>query len=114
MEPFSALLLCTDPGPLTITQKILEEYGVSVTVAATAPAAGDLMKNSKFDLAVYDADVQGAMDLAPARQSISAPKMVFVLARSTTLNDLHGKRVHFVVQKPFSSDLFARSLRAAY
>jgi hypothetical protein len=44
MEPFLALLVSADSGALTVTQKILEEYGVSVKVALhwrlRHPAAG--------------------------------------------------------------------------
>jgi CheY-like chemotaxis protein len=39
MEPFLALLVSADSGALTVTQKILEEYGVSVKVVGSALAA---------------------------------------------------------------------------
>jgi len=114
MEPFAALLVCTDPGSLAITQKILEEYGITVKLAATSSAAQELIKTHKFDLAVYDTDVPGALELCPQRPVFNAPKMVFAMARKANLSALHGRRVHFVVQKPFTGGLFARSLRASY
>jgi len=64
MEAFSALLLCTEPAPLSIVQKTLEEYGVSVRTVDSAAAAVQLSKANKFDLGVYDADIAGAMELA--------------------------------------------------
>ncbi len=114
MEPFTALLLSTDPGSRSTTQRILDEYGVSIKVAGSVADASQLIKNTKFDLAIYDNDVPGALDLAAGRSPIANPKMVFALVRNTNRNEAAGKRVHFVVQKPFTAGLFARSLRAAY
>jgi CheY-like chemotaxis protein len=114
MEPFSALVVCSDPGPLGVMHKVLDEHGVNVKVAATAPAAGQLLKPSRFDLAILDNDVPGALELAALRISTAAPKMIFALVRGVKENEIRDKRVHFIVQKPFSSDLFSRSIRAAY
>jgi len=114
MEPLTALLLSTDPGPRGTTEKVLEEYGISIKVADSVAAASQLIKSTKFDLAIYDNDVPGALDLAAGRSPILNPKLVFALVRNTNRSDAVGKRVHFVVQKPFTADLFARSLRAAY
>jgi CheY-like chemotaxis protein len=114
MKPFSALLLSADPGSLAVTQKILEEYGVSVQIAGSAVAADQLIRKSMFDLGIFDNDVPGALDLASGCAGSSNPKMVFALVRAAAWHDVRGKRVQFVVQKPFTADLFARSLRAAY
>ncbi len=114
MEPFSALVVCSDPGPLGVMHKVLEEHGVNVKVAATAPAAGQLMKPSRFDLAILDNDVPGALELAALRVSTVAPKMIFALVRGVKENEVRDKRVHFIMQKPFTLDLFSRSVRAAY
>jgi hypothetical protein len=114
MEPFLALVVSADSGPLSVTQKILEEYGVSVKVVGSVQAAGLLIKTTKFDLGVFDHDLPGALNLASGRATSANPKTVFALLRGPQLNDIHGKRVHFVMQKPFTADLFARSLRAAY
>ncbi len=101
MEQISVLLLSTDAAVLGMTNKIFDDYGFSVSAAKSAPEADALIKRTSFDLAVFDNDVPGAFNLAP--QKISAQN-----------RDLQGKRVHFVVQKPFSADLFLKSLRAAY
>ncbi len=114
MEPFSALVVCADPGPLGVMQRVLEEHGVSIKVAATVPAADHLMKPSKFDMAILDNDVPGALELAPLKVAIGAPKMIFALVRSVKENEVRDKRVHFIVQKPFTPDLFSRSVKAAY
>lgn len=113
MEMLSALLLCGDMGTLGVTQKVLEEYGMSVRVAPSAPAADQLMQRTRFDLAVFDSDVPGAMQLA-APDSSHAPKMIFGLVRALKTDVIVGKRVHFIVQKPFTADILGKSLRAAY
>ena len=111
MEPFSALVVCIDPGPIGVIQRVLEEHAVSIRVAATVPAANHLMKPSKFDMAVLDNDVPGALELAAFRDG---PKMIIALVCVGKESEVRNKRVHFIVQKPFTPDLFARSIRAAY
>jgi len=114
MEPFSALLVSADPGSLAVTQKVLEKYGLSVKIVASAQAADQLIKTTKFDLGVFDHDLPEALNLVAGRATSANPKMVFALVSDTQLNDVRDRRIHFVVQKPFTADLFARSLRAAY
>jgi CheY-like chemotaxis protein len=114
MEPFVALLVSADRGSLAPAQRILEDNGVSVKVAESAQAAEQLIKSTMFDLGVFDHDVPRALNLVAGGSVGANPKMIFALLRSHQLQDVRGKRVHFVVQKPFTSDLFTRSLRAAY
>jgi DNA-binding response OmpR family regulator len=114
MEPFLALLVSTDSGPVNVTQKILEEHGVSVKVVVSVSAAEQLIRTTKFDLGVFDHDVPDALNLAVWRGASTNPKMVFAMVRGANLNEVGGKRVQFVLQKPFTADLFARTLRAAY
>lgn len=114
MEPFMALLVSTDPGSLVLAQRILEDNGVNVKVADSAAAASQLIKTTMFDLGIFDHDVPQAVNLCVARSEASNPKMIFALLRGTNLKEIVGKRVHFVLQKPFSADLFTRALRAAY
>jgi hypothetical protein len=97
-----------------MTNKIFDDYGIRVNQASSSPAAGELIRRKTFDLAVYDDEVPGAMELAAENGVRSAPRMVFAVVRNETVSGTHGKRIHFVVQKPCSSDLFAKSLRAAY
>ncbi|HEU4416771.1 MAG TPA: PilZ domain-containing protein [Candidatus Angelobacter sp.] len=114
MEPFSALLISNDAGSVSITQKVMEDFGVCVKVVPTMADANRLIKTTKFDLAVLDNDVQGALQLVAGRTPIANPKILFGLVRNTTVKDLAGKRVHFIMQKPLTAALFARSLSAAY
>jgi len=114
MEPFSALLISNDAGTLTLTNKIFDEYGVKPDLAMSRSEADACLQKTKFDLIVYDNDIPGAMELAGNEPAAHAPNVVFALIRGQKVADLRGKRVHFVVPKPFSADLFARSLKAAY
>jgi DNA-binding response OmpR family regulator len=113
MELLSAVLLCGDSGTLAVARKVLEEHGVTVKVSANTSLADQLMKRTRFDLAVLDCDVPGAMQLA-SPETIYAPKMIFGLVRPDKMDGIRGKRVHFVVTKPFSGDLLGKSLRAAF
>jgi CheY-like chemotaxis protein len=114
MEPFIALLVSADPASLALVQRILVDNGVNVKVAESAQAAEQLIKTTMFDLGVLDHDVPKALSLADGRAPGANPKTVFALLRGHQMKDVHGKRVQFVVQKPFTSDLFTRTLRAAY
>jgi CheY-like chemotaxis protein len=114
MEPFSALLLCADPVALGTVQKVLKEYDFNVTTAATALAADQAMRSARFDLAVYDNDIPGALQLADRKACANPPKMVFAIMPSAATAETQGKRIHFILQKPVAADLFGRSLRAAF
>src|SRR5258708_8995937 len=72
------------------------------------------MENARFDLAVYDNDIPGAIQLTGRKVSAKVPKMVFAIMPSATAAEMQGKRIHFVVQKPIPADLFGRTLRPAF
>lgn len=114
MDPFLALLVSADPGSIAVVQKVLEEHGVNVKVVGSAQAAEPLINTIKFDLGIFDHDLPEALSLALRRGVSANPKMIFALLRNTQIKDIRGKRIHFLVQKPFTADLFARGLRAAY
>jgi CheY-like chemotaxis protein len=114
MEPLAALFVSADRSTLSTAQRILEEHGLSIKVVDSAAAAAQLVKTAKFDLGIYDSDVPGILDLASGRSPFANPRMIFALVRSVADGNVAAKRIHFVVQKPFTADLFARTLRAAY
>ncbi|HWX55901.1 MAG TPA: PilZ domain-containing protein [Verrucomicrobiae bacterium] len=113
MENLSALVLSNDAGVVGLTNRVFDDYGFDVNVVHTASAARDLIKRGSVDLAVYDNDVDGAMDLV-ANKANGNPRMVFAMVRREKRPDLQGRRIHFVVQKPFTADFFVKSLKAAY
>jgi DNA-binding response OmpR family regulator len=114
MEQFSALVICNDPSMVGMAHKALEEQGMAVKVAQTATAADLLLQKNRFDLALFDNDVPGAMQLAGAEEQGNFPKMVFAMVQRAKAVEMYGRRVHFIVQKPFTADLLSRSLRAAF
>jgi CheY-like chemotaxis protein len=113
MDSYSALLVSNDPGTLSITQRVLEEYGFHVNRMTTAAAAEQALRSVRFDLAIYDNDVPGALQLAGGNSTVAA-RMAFALMRRQTVKEAKGKQVHFIIQKPFTTDLITRSLRAAF
>src|SRR5258707_11983747 len=113
MESLSGLLLSNDAGVLGMTNKIFDDYGFDVHVVTSAKAAEELVRLNFFDLAIFDQDVPGAMEMA-REKSPGSPRVVLGMVRRDKCLEIRGKRVHFVMQKPFSADLFLKSLRAAY
>jgi DNA-binding response OmpR family regulator len=87
MEPFLALVLSSDPGPLSTTKKVLEEHGVTVRTAGSLAAANQLIKTTKLDLAIFDADIPGALDLGGSCSPVANPKIIFALVRNSTVSE---------------------------
>jgi CheY-like chemotaxis protein len=114
MEPFSALLISNDAAAVGVTSKILNDYDVKVDVARTAPDMAKMMQHRRYDLAVYDHDVPGATELASTHWIRNRPRLAMALIRSGDVKELNGRPIQLVVPKPFTSDLFVKSIRAAY
>jgi CheY-like chemotaxis protein len=114
MEPFSALLISNDAAAVGVTGKILDEYNVRVDVIKTAPDMAKLMQHRRYDLAVYDHDVPGATELASLHWVRNRPRLAMALVGGGRVKELKGKPIHLVVSKPFTHDLFIKSIRAAY
>jgi DNA-binding response OmpR family regulator len=113
MDAFSAVVVSNDRVARGVVQKVLEDHSFEVETCDAVGGVDQILRTKRFDLAIYDNDVAGAMQLA-AGKSTYLPKMAFALVRSGTVADVHGKRIHFIVQKPFSADLFLKSLKAAF
>lgn len=113
MDTFSAVVISNDPVARGVVEKVLEDHGFEIDTFDVVEGVDRVLRSKRFDLAVYDNDVAGALQLAAGKSS-HLPKMVFALVRRGTVADVHGKRVHFMVQKPFTADLFLKSLRAAF
>lgn len=113
METISALLLSSDAGVLGLTNRIFDDYGFEVEVAPDVRTADALLRRRSFDLGVFDNDVPGAVELA-GRKNSGNPRVIFAMVSRENSRDVQGKRVHFVVPKPFSTDFFLRNLKAAY
>jgi CheY-like chemotaxis protein len=111
--PLTALLSSQDLAIMSLCGRILESNGFNVTVASNAEMAARLCRSARFDLAIYDQDCSGALELAGARMPMRAPRVVIGLIGPGKMNEVTGKRIQFVVQKPFTSNIMARTIRAA-
>jgi CheY-like chemotaxis protein len=108
----SALLLSNNADAIQIS-RVLESSGFTVARAMDAIVAHKLCKAQRFDLAVYDQDVSGAMELASLRSPSSRPRVTVGLLPSTAKH-IAETRLNFIVYRPLNDDLFARIVRAAY
>ena len=111
--PLSALLLAKGEHRLFL-KKVLHSHGFTVATAVHVEVAKELCARERFDLAVYEQDVNGALDLARESSLSSQPRVAIGLLQPGKALQGEGLRVHFVVHKPLTSDLFAKTLKAAY
>lgn len=110
--PLSAIILSQDLAAASLSTRILESSGFNVTKAGTAEMVNQLSKRNRFDLAIYDHDC-GALDPGGSPRP-NAARIIMALVGTDNIKQIVGKHVHFIVQKPFTGDVLARSLRAAY
>ena len=111
--PLSALVLAhTDQAALV--ERILGSQGFVVSCAPTAIAAKKLCAHQRFDLAVYDQDVKGALELALPNTLPSQPRVIIGLMRAGDPVQVPGMRLHFVLQKPFNGQLLAKTVTATH
>jgi DNA-binding response OmpR family regulator len=113
MEPLSALLVSDDARVLALANKIFDEYGFEVSAVSTVRAATELIRSGSYDLGIYDNDIPGVFELT-GKKAGANPRVIFAMVGRPTGNDIAGRRVHFIMQKPFNADFFLRSLKAAY
>jgi hypothetical protein len=112
--PLSALVLSTDVHASTTSARMLESHGFAVSKTDNVLLARELCRRKRFDLAVYDQDSSNDLDAAGGSTLFGTPHVVLGLIGSNGAGQLLGKRIHFVVQKPFTSDMFRKTLKAAY
>lgn len=113
IAPLSALVLAKQDHS-SLLQRVLQSHGFAVSLAQGVDLAEKMCAHQRFDLAVYDQDVNGALDLAREGRLTSRPRVSVGLLGASTEIQVPGLRVHFVVRKPFTDDIFAKTVRAAY
>lgn len=111
-SPLSALLLC-DSSAARSTTRVLESYGFKVSTPATACEARTICRHTRFDLALYDEDSSEALELA-ANEPQSSARVVIMLTKPDAVRRVALRRFHFVVQKPFTRDLLAKTVKATF
>jgi PilZ domain len=112
--PLSALVLSSDLQASISSTRMLESYGFKVSKTDNAALARELCRGKRFDLAVYDQDSCNELEPAGGSTLFGTPHVVLGLVGPKRITRPLGKRIHFVVQKPFTSDLFKKTLKAAY
>lgn len=109
----SALVL-TNSHDAVVVDKVLISQGFRVVRAADTGAAEELCRRQRFDIAVYDQEVDGALDLAGNKRPSSQPRVAVGLLAAKQVGQPAGTRLHFIVHRPFTADLFAKTVKAAY
>jgi hypothetical protein len=112
--PHLSALVLSGNAEAVLVNRVLESHGFRVERAQNAKAAETLCRGERFDLAVYDHSVTGAIELAGPRCPTSRPRVTVGILPPAGASEGASKRLHFVVRKPFTSDLFARTVKAAY
>jgi PilZ domain len=107
---FSALLVAK-ADQAAMVKRILLLHGFDVLLLPNAAAASELSKQRRFDLAVYDEAVHGALELADYSKS-SLHRVAIGLLADTRSSSV-GVRLHFILRKPISVELFDKAVRAA-
>ena len=116
-SPLQALVYCNDAQSLCTIDRVCSETDIASDVCLTSSAALKSLKNKRFDLLVLDFDDPGAIALldTPAGSGLSFPNIVITFARSfEALKRAQQKRVHFVLQTPFTPALMARTIKASH
>jgi hypothetical protein len=113
-SPLSALVLSTDTHASTTSVSMLESHGFAVSKTDNSVRARELCRRKRFDLAVYDQDSSHELNAAGSSTLFGTPHVVLGLVGANGTGQALGKRIHFVVQKPFTGDLFRKTLKAAY
>jgi CheY-like chemotaxis protein len=116
--PLTALLLCNDDQALDVIDRTFEEYSVSTYICMGGESAQTSASQKKFDLLMLDFDEPEALRLVDFRavDLWGYPSVVIAITSNpaTVKQQALGKRVHFVLQKPFTPELLGRTLKAGY
>jgi CheY-like chemotaxis protein len=115
--PLTALLLGNDDQSVKIIESTFEEYNVSTHFCQDSLTAQIAARQEKFDLLMLDFDEPGASELLDFRPTDlwGYPSVVIaIVSNPATIKQALSKRIHFTLQKPFTPDLVARTLKAGY
>ena len=115
--PLTALLLCGDSQTVGLIDRTFDECSISAYYCMSSSTAQTSLTQKKFDLLVLDFDDPGAAALIDFRplDTRGFPSVVIAIARDAeVLKGALSRRVHFVLQKPFTPELMLRTLKAAY
>ena len=111
----SALILSSDAHSLHVLRRVLGESDIMAEFCATASGVVPAFAGKTFDILVLDFDEPGAvniLDIAATRLN-SCRVIIGVASDFQRLRHARDQRVQLVLQKPFTTALIARTVRAA-
>jgi PilZ domain len=111
----SALLFCNDSQLLCTVDRVFNDNAVLTDVCLSLDGVQDALKEDTFDLLAIDLDEPEAAAVISlwSNRGPKASKVVIAFASKVeTMRQVRG-RVHFMVQKPLSTSLLGRTLKAA-
>jgi DNA-binding NarL/FixJ family response regulator len=113
----SALLVTSDSQSLFLAERTLDAYSIERVTCSTGLAALDALRARTFDLLVLDVGMPGSSELLDSqlKDNKNCPSTVIALTQDPkTVTETVRKRVHYVLQQPFTVDMIARTLKTAY
>jgi hypothetical protein len=115
-SPFTALLLSREALTVETMDNTFDAFGIDADLCLSAPTAQRLLTEREFDLLVLDFDTKGATNVLDfqGNGAHTLPSAVIAIMHELSAVKTNPKRVCFEVQKPFTADLMAKTLKAAY
>jgi CheY-like chemotaxis protein len=111
---FSALFFSKAGLPLDSVKKLFEEHGVELHAAHTAVDVDQWVRGRRLDLVLCDYDAPGVPQLACLQRDTRWRGISMVIVGGQQFPNIRDKRIHFTVSKPFTPEVLAKGLRAAY
>lgn len=113
----SALLVTNDSQSLFLAERTLDAHSIERVTCTTGLAALDALKARSFDLLILDIGMPGSSELLASQftdQKNCLSTVIGLVRDPTTLSETVRKRVHYVLQQPFTVELITRTLKTAY
>jgi len=107
----SALVL-SNPENAALVRNVLVAHGFQVLYVDDAISALEVCKHRRFDLAVYDTEINGTLGLAGNGSPPFLPRVTIGLLPAT--DRPISARLHFLVRKPIGKELLSRTVKAAF
>jgi CheY-like chemotaxis protein len=111
---FSALLYMGEQQATSLISRVLADYGIAVHTVSGIADADQITRGNRLDLVVCDLDVPGANQLACLQPSTAWRGIAIGLIPGSRAEHALNRRIHLRIAKPFTVDMLARGLKAAY
>jgi DNA-binding response OmpR family regulator len=115
--PFTSLIFCDELQALGVLCPELDRAGIERQICTERADAENCLRTRRFETIIVDCDdAAGGRDFMAGVRKVSANRysmLMAILNGRTNLHQAIEMGANFVLEKPISSDLFARILRAA-